>query len=130
MTSWKFQWFWRILLPAGSSDLECDLISGSLRRSGLPSRKHYVSGSNWIGSASAVPRLISPSPKLCRVSIWERRHQATSALSAPLHVANPRYILNHMVQYSAPVLDRSFAALSDATRRGVLEQLGGTDASI
>jgi DNA-binding transcriptional ArsR family regulator len=53
-----------------------------------------------------------------------------SALSAPLHVANPRYILNHMVQYSAPVLDGSFAALSDATRRGVLEQLGRTDASI
>ena len=27
-------------------------------------------------------------------------------------------------------LDASFAALSDATRRGVLEQLGGSDASI
>jgi DNA-binding transcriptional ArsR family regulator len=41
-----------------------------------------------------------------------------------------RYILNHMVQYSEPVLDASFAALSDATRRGVLEQLGRADASI
>src|SRR5438067_7573319 len=29
-----------------------------------------------------------------------------------------------------PVLDASFAALSDATRRGVLEQLGRSDASI
>jgi DNA-binding transcriptional ArsR family regulator len=47
-----------------------------------------------------------------------------------LHVANPLYILNHMVQYSEPVLDASFAALSDATRRGVLEQLGRADASI
>ena len=35
-----------------------------------------------------------------------------------------------MVQYSSPHLDGSFAALSDATRRGVLERLGRADASI
>ncbi len=35
-----------------------------------------------------------------------------------------------MVQYVTPRLDASFAALSDATRRGVLEQLGRSDASI
>jgi DNA-binding transcriptional ArsR family regulator len=35
-----------------------------------------------------------------------------------------------MVQYVRPHLDASFAALSDATRRGVLEQLGRSDASI
>ena len=35
-----------------------------------------------------------------------------------------------MVQYSPARLDASFAALSDATRRGVLEQLGYADASI
>jgi DNA-binding transcriptional ArsR family regulator len=35
-----------------------------------------------------------------------------------------------MVQYSRAGLDASFAALSDATRRGVLEQLGRSDASI
>ena len=35
-----------------------------------------------------------------------------------------------MVQYSHPHFDASFAALSDATRRGVLEQLGRADASI
>jgi DNA-binding transcriptional ArsR family regulator len=35
-----------------------------------------------------------------------------------------------MVQYSGGLLDASFAALSDATRRGVLEQLGHADASI
>src|SRR5215475_3174883 len=35
-----------------------------------------------------------------------------------------------MVQYSRPRLDASFAALSDATRRGILEQLGRADASI
>jgi len=39
--------------------------------------------------------------------------------------------LNHMVQYSVSSrFDASFAALSDATRRGVLEQLGRADASI
>ena len=35
-----------------------------------------------------------------------------------------------MVQYARARLDASFAALSDATRRGVLEQLGRSDASI
>jgi len=35
-----------------------------------------------------------------------------------------------MVQYTKARLDASFAALSDATRRGVLEQLGHSDASI
>jgi DNA-binding transcriptional ArsR family regulator len=35
-----------------------------------------------------------------------------------------------MVQYTTARLDTSFAALSDATRRGVLEQLGRADSSI
>ena len=35
-----------------------------------------------------------------------------------------------MVQYAPRRLDASFAALSDATRRGVLEHLGRRDASI
>src|SRR6476619_1352618 len=35
-----------------------------------------------------------------------------------------------MVQYSRARFDASFAALSDATRRGVLEQLGRAEASI
>ena len=35
-----------------------------------------------------------------------------------------------MVQYASGRLDASFSALSDATRRGVLEQLGRADASI
>src|ERR671923_1153159 len=53
------------------------------------------------------------------------RHSASS-----LHRANQcARILNQMVQYSTR-LDASFAALSDATRRGVLEQLGRADASI
>jgi len=49
----------------------------------------------------------------------------------PLHAAHPLcYKLNHMVQYAWSGFDASFAALSDATRRGVLEQLGRADASI
>src|SRR6059058_907385 len=35
-----------------------------------------------------------------------------------------------MVQYRQAHLDASFAALSDATRRGILERLGRADASI
>jgi DNA-binding transcriptional ArsR family regulator len=35
-----------------------------------------------------------------------------------------------MVQFQSAHLDASFSALSDATRRGVLEQLGHADASI
>ena len=35
-----------------------------------------------------------------------------------------------MVQYITARLDASFAALADATRRGVLERLGRSDASI
>lgn len=35
-----------------------------------------------------------------------------------------------MVQYQGAQLDASFAALSDATRRGILERLGRADASV
>src|SRR5262249_24775160 len=52
------------------------------------------------------------------------------ALEFPLHCHAVLRILNHMVQYTRARLDGSFAALSDATRRGVLEQLGRADASI
>ncbi len=47
-----------------------------------------------------------------------------------LHVAASGGTLNHMVQYSHSRFDAAFGALSDATRRGVLEQLGRGDASI
>jgi DNA-binding transcriptional ArsR family regulator len=39
-------------------------------------------------------------------------------------------IVNHMVQSISTHLNTSFAALADATRRGVLEQLVRADASI
>ena len=47
-----------------------------------------------------------------------------------MHPAAVSSILNHMVQYSQPHVNASFAALADGTRRGVLEQLGRGDASI
>ncbi|WP_225737534.1 ArsR/SmtB family transcription factor [Dyella acidiphila] len=46
-----------------------------------------------------------------------------------MQIAHARRTVNHMVHYQAR-LDATFAALSDVTRRGVLEQLGGSDASI
>jgi len=51
-------------------------------------------------------------------------------LGLPLRAGYACYILNHMVQYTQTHFNASFAALSDATRRGVLEQLARTDASI
>jgi DNA-binding transcriptional ArsR family regulator len=59
------------------------------------------------------------------------RRPATQRARPPLACRQSmRYILNRMVQYTRARLDASFAALSDATRRGVLEQLGRADASI
>ena len=57
-------------------------------------------------------------------------HTLERALSLPLRAVTPSVILNRMVQYSQTHFDASFGALSDATRRGVLEQLGRADASI
>lgn len=48
----------------------------------------------------------------------------------PLRDLGDANILNHMVQYASHSLDAAFAALADATRRGVLERLGQGDASI
>ena len=52
------------------------------------------------------------------------------ALYLPLQAADPCYILNRMVQCKRTRLDASFAALSDATRRGILERLGHANASV
>ena len=39
-------------------------------------------------------------------------------------------IVNHMVNYSSPALDRTFAALSDPTRRAILARLAQGEASV
>ena len=46
-----------------------------------------------------------------------------------MQIAPARLTVNHMVHNQAR-LDTGFAALSDVTRRGVLEQLWRSDASI
>src|SRR5262245_55609500 len=51
-------------------------------------------------------------------------------LRPPLRAVRAWSILNHMVQFTQTRLDDAFAALSDVTLRGVLEQLGRADASI
>ena len=58
-------------------------------------------------------------------------YPARPELRQPLHSAPGKHTVNHMVQYQTPArLDAAFAALSDVTRRGVLEQLGRSNASI
>ena len=51
-------------------------------------------------------------------------------MDGPLHTPLRWLTLNHMVQSQRAQLDTSFAALSDPTRRGILERLGHADASI
>ena len=69
-----------------------------------------------LPGAGSVDLLIAPRPAAARPPLACRQSVC--------------YILNHMVQYFRTRFDASFAALSDATRRGVLEQLGRADASI
>jgi DNA-binding transcriptional ArsR family regulator len=59
---------------------------------------------------------------------WELTSRAR-VLEAVLRVPLSAHILNLMVQYSRH-LDAGFAALADATRRGVLERLGRGEASV
>lgn len=54
-----------------------------------------------------------------------RKRPLTPALpQPPLHAVTSWYTLNHMVQYLQNHFNAWFGALSDPTRRGVLEQLG------
>lgn len=69
------------------------------------------------------------------MAVRHDRHASKGrAATASNQIACIRYacslILNYMVQYINPSLDHSFAALSDATRRGIIDQLGRADASI
>ena len=63
-------------------------------------------------------------------AIWGEVGRQRARSASPCMPPMRAYILNRMVQYTKARLDASFAALSDATRRGVLEQLGRSDASI
>lgn len=56
-----------------------------------------------------------------------RRVSVADPCTRPVSVLQTLY---QMAKFSDDGLDASFAALSDATRRGVLEELGRSDASI
>jgi len=65
--------------------------------------------------------------------IGAMRTPGGSAVAMPaelLQTTRARATVNQMVQHIAAHLDASFSALSDATRRGVLAQLGCANASI
>src|SRR5262245_1604541 len=61
---------------------------------------------------------------------WFKNEGAPPVGESACMRARRTYILNLVVQYQTARLDASFGALSDPTRRGVLEQLGRADASI
>src|SRR5690606_17396273 len=91
-----------------------------------------VSRANKPQSSTNSTKMSAPSRSRSACGSSECCMSATSAcgqkriLNATLHLA----MVNQMVQCSSNHLDASFAALSDATRRGVLDQLGRADASI
>src|SRR5262245_54304750 len=105
-----------------------------------PCRRVFTSfaGAAWkVGRSptivsSASTERSTPFQRLTRREARARlaSRRATEAAHYPLRPASSYAILNHMVQYAHARLDASFAALSDATRRGVLEKLGRSDASI
>jgi DNA-binding transcriptional ArsR family regulator len=66
----------------------------------------------------------------CQDCVAEQAACDLKHLSLPIAIPRAGVILSYMVQYMRTHLNASFAALSDATRRGVLEQLGRDDASI
>jgi DNA-binding transcriptional ArsR family regulator len=68
-----------------------------------------------------------PRPEV-QIDITSRR-TLTSSARTPRLGEREVCILNQVVQ-SLPTSDLAFAALSDATRRGILERLGRRDASI
>ena len=122
-------------------------LSDSIARSGYGhlSLKWTESAFRLRGSPEAIPevavqlpddrqstpstslRSVNAAPLIVSLGAWPATQ---GALSLTLHAVNPCCILNRMVQYCQTRFDVSFGALADATRRGVLEQLGRADASI
>jgi DNA-binding transcriptional ArsR family regulator len=69
-----------------------------------------------------------PAPERGKERTAVRIAHALRARRRPLRALSTRATLNQMVQHSP--LDRTFAALADPTRRGVLERLGRGSATI
>jgi DNA-binding transcriptional ArsR family regulator len=102
------------------------LCSGLIRRVGLSGVPGPPSGGRRLLPTEECPTIGTGAGKHCAVN----REFRCMAGNAALHAVNPCRILSRMVQYCQARFDASFGALSDATRRGVLEQLGRADASI
>jgi DNA-binding transcriptional ArsR family regulator len=94
----------------------------------------------WIERLPPEQKVVGSSPAGRATTTFTVSDQATARARpgkrpsrlrrALLHPRIRGCILNRMVQYASGPLDAAFAALSGATRRGVLEQLGRADASI
>src|SRR4051794_9256155 len=90
-----------------------------LQTLGSPGQVFAPIAADWLPSACS-----------CAPNLEGRKQPYHKAPAEACIGCEASIILNCMVQYSQPSLDISFAALSDAPRRGVLEQLGRADASI
>ena len=87
-----------------------------------------------VAVASGVRRLKPVRASAPPTSVWQMLSiggmwRFVDRPAVPLAILIAVVILNHMVQYSKK-LDIGFSALSDPTRRGILERLGGGDATI
>jgi DNA-binding transcriptional ArsR family regulator len=90
-----------------------------LRKSALPAHYALIRSSLWLRQ-DCVPLSFSNN--------WPfSNNRETQGLAK---LVRDGYRLNYMVQYTASNLDLSFAALADATRRGIIEHLGQSEASI
>src|SRR2546422_918170 len=59
-----------------------------------------------------------------------KRHRECGGSPGRLDTAGTRGKLNHMVKFSSPALDVTFAALADPTRRAILARLATREASV
>jgi DNA-binding transcriptional ArsR family regulator len=85
--------------------------------------------STWSPATGSMPGVRRDSHRSLEEGLG-RRQRSVATIVPPLHSPADVCILNRMVQYASGRLDASFAALSDPTRRAMLERLGRADASI
>src|SRR5262249_53305680 len=119
-------------MPRRAATVEADPGSSSASR--MRWRIGAASSAASLGSVTTCMEAVtgatvSLDKKVCQIDPKAPSNDGPRRKGA-LRAAELPDILNRMVQYSRTRLDASFAALSDATRRGVLEQLGRCDASI
>jgi DNA-binding transcriptional ArsR family regulator len=65
--------------------------------------------------------------RVARISFLEIFALKNISILLALHSQHVEIIFNHMVKCSSRVLDRTFGALADPTRRHILEHLSGGD---